>query len=160
MAELNELSLPLRIFLRAYRWRANDPIPWSPLKIPLSQANVALVSTGGFVAPDQTPFDDTVKGGDFTVREIAGDIDVRTLRESHRSESFDHAGIRTDHNLGFPLDRLRELQREGRIGRINRRHWSFMGSITAPGRLIAQTAPAAAQAAVEDGVDAALLVPV
>jgi hypothetical protein len=35
-----------------------------------------------------------------------------------------------------------------------------MGSITAPGRLLKQTAPAAAQLFVEDTVDVALLVPV
>lgn len=160
MAELSELSFRVRTFLRAYPWRSIDPIPWSPLKKPLSESNVALVSTGGFVAPGQQPFSHSVKGGDFTFREIAGDADVRTLVDSHRSESFDHTGIRTDANLAFPLDRLRELEREGRIGRVNHRHWSFMGSITAPGRLIAQTAPAAAQQAVDDGVDAVLLVPV
>ena len=46
------------------------------------------------------------------------------------------------------------------IGSVNRRHLSFMGSIPAPGRLIRDSAPAAAQLLVEDRVDAALLVPV
>ena len=109
---------------------------------------------------DQTPFDETVKGGDYSFREIATDIDVRTLIDTHRSESFDHSGIHADPNLAFPLDRLRELQREGVIGRLNHRHWSFMGSITATARLVHETAPAAAQQAAEDGVDVALLVPV
>jgi hypothetical protein len=40
------------------------------------------------------------------------------------------------------------------------RHLSFMGSITAPGRLVAESAPEAAQLLVDDGVDVALLVPV
>jgi D-proline reductase (dithiol) PrdB len=160
VAEVNELSLGLRAFLRLYQWRAIDPIPWSPPRKPLAQANIALVSTAGFVGPNQAEFDDTVKGGDYSFREINSDVDVRTLIDTHRSESFDHTGIRSDQNLGFPLDRLRELQREGAIGRLNHRHWSFMGSITATARLVKETAPAAAQQAVEDGVDAALLVPV
>jgi len=46
------------------------------------------------------------------------------------------------------------------IGEVAPRHFSFMGSLTAPGRLIKQTAPAAADLLVEDQVDIALLVPV
>ena len=126
----------------------------------ISECKLALISTAGFVARDQPSFDQSIKGGDFTFREIPNDVDVRSLVDTHRSESFDHTGIRADPNLGFPLDRLREMEREGVIGQLNHRHWSFMGSITAPGRLVTQTAPAAAQQAVEDGVDAVLLVPV
>ncbi len=40
------------------------------------------------------------------------------------------------------------------------RHLSFMGSVTAPGRLVRDTAPRAAELLVEDRVDVALLVPV
>ena len=69
-------------------------------------------------------------------------------------------GLGEDPNLAFPLDRLRELTAAGRIGEVNRRHLSCMGSITAPGRLMRDTAPSAARLLVEDGVDAALLVPV
>jgi len=43
---------------------------------------------------------------------------------------------------------------------VNQRHLSFMGSITAPGRLMRRTAPEAARALQADGVDVALLVPV
>ena len=60
----------------------------------------------------------------------------------------------------FPIDRVRELAAAGRIGSVNHRHLSCMGSITAPGRLIVNTAPPAARMLVEDGVDVALLVPV
>ena len=65
-----------------------------------------------------------------------------------------------DPNLGFPIDRVRELADRGRIGSVNHRHLSFMGSITAPGRLQKETAPEAANLLVRDEVDVALLVPV
>jgi hypothetical protein len=52
------------------------------------------------------------------------------------------------------------MEREGAIGSFNRRALSFMGSITAPGRLIRETAPRAAELFVEDEVDVVLLVPV
>ena len=160
MGDLNEFSLPLRLFLKAYPWRRINPVPWAPLKKPLAHCKLALVSSAGFVMPDQPPFDENVKGGDPSFREIPSDADVGKLRESHRSEAFDHSGMRADPNLVFPIDRVRELAVRGRIGAVNRRHLSCMGSITAPGRLVAQTAPVAAQWLVEDGVDVALLVPV
>jgi len=160
MGDLNEFSLPVKLFLKAYRWRKIDPIPWAPLKKPLNQCRLALVSTAGFVLPGQAPFDKSIRGGDCSFREIPNDTDVSKLVESHRSESFDHSGINADPNLGFPINRARELARRGRIGSLNRRHLSFMGSITAPGRLIQQTAPEAARWLVGDAVDVALLVPV
>jgi len=160
MGDLSEFSLTVKLFLKAYRWRKIDPIPWAALKKPLSECRLALVSTAAFVMPGQEPFDESIRGGDFSFREIPGDTDVRQLIESHRSESFDHAGIQQDPNLAFPLDRARELAERGRIRSLNLRHLTFMGSITAPGGLIQQTAPAAAQLLVEDTVDVALLVPV
>ena len=160
MGDLNEFSLPLRLFLKAYPWRRLDPVPWTPLTKPLARCKLALVSSAGFVMPDQPPFDEAFKGGDPSFREIPSDTDVSKLRESHRSESFDHSGMRADPNLAFPMDRVRELAARGRIRAVNRRHLSCMGSITAPGRLVSQTAPAAAQRMVEDEVDVALLVPV
>lgn len=160
MAQSSELSLGLRAFLKAYRWRRIGPVPWSPMRKPLASSKLALVSTAGMVQRGQEPFNQQARGGDTSFREIPDDVDVSTLVDSHRSESFDHRGIESDPNLGFPLDRLRELQHQGVIGALNHRHLSFMGSITAPGRLIAETAPAGAQRLVDDGIDAALLVPV
>ena len=160
MGDLDEFSLPVKLFLKACQWREIKPVPWSPLKKPLTQCRLALISTAGFVPPGQPPFDESMRGGDFSFREIASGADARTLVESQRSEAFDHAGIRLDPNLAFPIDRVRELADRGRIGSVNRRHLSFMGSITAPGRLIQQTAPAAARLLTDDAVDVALLVPV
>jgi D-proline reductase (dithiol) PrdB len=160
MAKLNELSLGVRLFLKAYPWRRIDPVPWTPLRKPLNQCRLALVSSAGFVLPGQPPFDPSIRGGDPSFREIRSDADVSLLIESHRSQSFDHSGLRRDPNVAFPIDRIRELADQGRIGSVNRRHLSFMGSITAPGRFISRSAPEAARRLVEDGVDAALLVPV
>ncbi len=160
MADYAELSLTTRLFLAAYRWRRIDPIPWSPLRKPLSACRVGIVSTAGLVLPDQPPFDDGVRGGDFSFRVIPANADLTTLIDTHRSETYDHSGVRQDANLVLPLDRLHELAREGRIGAVAERHLSFMGSITAPGRLTKETAPAGAGLFVDDQVDVALLVPV
>ena len=160
MAAISELPLSTRLFLKTYSWRRIDPIPFAPLKKPLAGARVAIVSTAGLSLPGQPPFDDDVRGGDWSFREIPGDADVGTLHESHRSQSFDHTGLRADPNLGMPLDRLAELAAAGEIGSVSHRHFSFMGSITAPGRLIARTAPEVADALAADEVDAVILIPI
>ncbi|HEX7408875.1 MAG TPA: glycine/sarcosine/betaine reductase selenoprotein B family protein [Candidatus Binatia bacterium] len=160
MGSIDEFSLSVRLFLKAYRWRRIDPVPWTPLAQPLSQCRLAVVSSAGFVAPGQPAFDSSVRGGDVSFRDIPSEIDVQTLVDTHRSESFDHTGLREDPNLAFPIDRVRELAERGRIGSVNHRHLSFMGSITAPGRLVRDTAPEVARRLVADGVDVALLVPV
>lgn len=160
MAELSELPLTLRLFLKAYRWRRIEPVPVATMRGDLRRAKIALVSTAGLVLADQPPFDESVKGGDWSFREIPVDADVRSMIDSHRSGSFDHSGMRSDPNLGFPLDRLRELAQDGTIGSVNRRHFSLMGSLTAPGRMIAQSAPRIVESLLADEVDAAVLVPI
>ena len=160
MGDLSEFSFKYRLFIKTYPWRRIDPVPWTPLKKPLSEGRLVLVSSAGIVASDQKPFDKTIRGGDHSIRKIPEDIDVATLRETHRSEAFDHRGIRQDPNLAFPIDRLRELTDGGQIGSLNHWHLSIMGSITAPGRLIKKTIPLVVSQLVSDGVDVALLIPV
>lgn len=110
--------------------------------------------------PEQTPFDESIKGGDVSYRVLPDDVDFKTLQEYHRSGSFDHRGIHQDPNLAFPRDRVHTLVEERFIGSVNHRHVSFMGSIVAPGRLRTQTAPEAARLFQQDQVDLALFVPV
>ena len=160
MGDLGEFSLKYKLFLKTYQWRRIDPVPWAPLAKPLKDCRVALVSSAGFVTSDQALFDDSIRGGDPSFREIPSGVAVASLTESHRSDIFDHSGIRQDPNLAFPIDRLKELCKTGRIGAVNERHLSLMGSITAPGRLIKRTAPEAVQRLADDGVDVAILVPV
>jgi D-proline reductase (dithiol) PrdB len=145
------MSLRNRIFMARYRYRALDPVPFTRLARPLQEARVALVS--------KVRFDCELKGGDASFREIPADADLAALGIAHKSEAFDQSGFQADRNLGFPLERLREMAARGEIGSLNGRALSFMGSITSPGRLMKETAPAAAALLAGDGVDAAFLVP-
>jgi D-proline reductase (dithiol) PrdB len=160
LARLAELSRKDRLFVRTYPWRRIDPVPWTPLARPLSRCRVAVVSSAGLVPTGEAPFDTAVRGGDFSYRLVSRGCDLRRLIDCHRSGSFDHGGIAEDSNLALPLDRLEDLVASGRIGEVAPRHLSFMGSITAPGRLVRTSAPEAASILADDGVDAALLVPV
>jgi D-proline reductase (dithiol) PrdB len=160
VGSLDDFPVHYRLFLRAYRWRRIDPVPWSPLSKPLAECRLALVSSAGFVLPAQKGFDSAPPGGDYSFREIPSDTAVSSLVDCHRSDAFDHAAMRRDPNLAFPIDRVRELAQRGRVGSVAPRHISFMGSISAPGRLVRDTAPEAARRLVADQVDVALLVPV
>jgi D-proline reductase (dithiol) PrdB len=159
MATLSDLSLKNRIFMATYRYRTVEPVPWAVPRRPLREARVALVTSGAVYARGQEPFDEEKKGGDVSYRVIPRDADISALGIAHKSDAFDQSGFRADRNLGFPLDRLREMEAAGAIGSLAPRAISFMGSISAPGRLVKETAPEAAALLEADGVDVALLVP-
>jgi len=159
VATLADLGLKNRLFMAAYRYRVVDPVPFARPRRALREARVALVTTGGLHAPDQEPFDTSKKGGDVSFRVISKDADLAALGIAHKSDAFDPRGFRADRNLGFPLGRLREMEKAGAIGSLASRALSFMGSISAPLRLVKETAPAATALLEADGVDVALLVP-
>ncbi len=160
MGELGEFPLQIRLFLKGYRWHRIDPIPWTPLRKPLGESKLCLVSSAGLLLPSQVTGVNLKRGEDPTFREIPSEIDVSSLVDTQPSRSFDHAGIRSDPNLAFPIDRVRELKEQGRIGSLSRNHLSFRGTITSTRRLIQETAPAAVRKMSGDGVDVALLIPV
>lgn len=159
MAHLSDLKLTYRIYMAAYRYRHLDWRPGAVLAKPLAQSRIAIVTTAGLHRPNQPAFDETVKGGDWSYREFPLDVDLASLHIAHKSDAFDHTGVERDKNLALPLDRLRELAGEHVIGEAAPRHFSFMGSIPAPGRVIDQTAPEVAAKLHVDGVDAVLLTP-
>jgi D-proline reductase (dithiol) PrdB len=162
MATYSDLSLHVRLFMKGYPFSRYEiaPVPRAALAKPLDQSRVALVTTAGLHTPGQDNFDRSNKKGDPSFREIPNSVETRSLVESHRSYSFDHAALRSDVNLAFPLDRFRELESNRRVGILNHRHFSFMGSIVGPRKLIDVTAPQVAQLLVEDRVDAVFLTPV
>jgi D-proline reductase (dithiol) PrdB len=160
MAKISDLKLAYQVFMKAYPYRKVDWLPGARLKKPLTEARVAVVTTAAFFRPEQPPFDTSIRGGDYSYRIIPIDTDLSSLKIAHRSDAFDIQGITSDKNLALPLDRLKSLAEEGLIGSVAPRHFSFMGSIAAPGRLIAQTAPEVARMLLEDAVDAVLLTPV
>jgi D-proline reductase (dithiol) PrdB len=160
MAKLSDLRLKYRIFMQAYRYRQFDWRPGAMLRKPLSQSRIAVVTSAAFFQPEQPPFDPALRGGDYSFRQIPLATDLDTLQIGHKSDAFDHSGIESDKNLALPLDRLRELKAEGCIGDVASRHFSLMGSISAPARLVSISAPEIARKLWEDQVDGVLMTPV
>jgi D-proline reductase (dithiol) PrdB len=130
-----------------------EPTPLLPGK-PLAERRVALISTAGLHKRGDRPF----QLGEGSYRIIPADTIARDLVMSHVSVNFDRTGFQQDHNVVFPIDRLRELVAEGTVGSMAALHYSFMGAF----------APEAAEPHARhlagllkaDKVDAALLVPV
>jgi D-proline reductase (dithiol) PrdB len=160
MAQLSDLKLAYRLFMEAYPYRRVDWRPGTRLDKPLTEARIAVVTTAGYYLPGQAPFDHSIRGGDCGFRVIPAGADPRSLLMGHKSDAFDASGIQADSNLALPLDRLRELATGGVFGEVAPEHFSFMGSITAPGALMRETAPAAAEQLRSAKVDGVLLTPV
>ena len=167
MAQFDDIELVERLFLKGYPFQRYSPRPENPaslaitpLRKALSKCVVAVVTTAGLSLPNQPTFDASIKMGDSSFREFPGDISPQLLEMNHRSWSFDQTGVLRDRNLVMPLDRLREMQLRGEIGAIAPHHYSFMGSIVGPSKLIKQSAPEVARRLVRDGVDVVLLTPV
>ena len=167
MARLEDIDLAERLFLKGYPFHRYAPRPdnpasmaVTPLHKPLAACTVALITTAGLSLAGQPPFDTHNKRGDSSFREIPGTISPQVLEMNHRSWTFDQTGILRDRNLVLPLDRLREMQEQGEIGAIAPRHYSFMGSIVGPAKLINESAPEVARRLAADHVDVVLLTPV
>lgn len=138
------LSMPMPHF---------ESTPWvSPKPIPRSR--VALISTAGIQRRGDRPF--SVGSADY--RLLPGDVRAADLVMSHISTNFDRTGFQEDHNVVFPIDRLKELEADGSIGSAAAMHYGFMGA-TPPDKL-ERTARQLARLLKQDQVDAVLLVPV
>lgn len=93
---------------------AMGDIPWTPLVKPLRQRRVALVTTGGIHLKRQQPFDLSRDGYDWSYREIPASTSADDLMVTHNH--YDHTHVDRDINFMLPLDRFRELAREGVFG--------------------------------------------
>ncbi len=120
---------------------------------PLADATVAIVTTAALAHPGEPWADQT---HDYRLF----DRDVEGLIMAHNSTNLDRSGFALDRNVVFPIDRLVELESEGRIGGVAKRHASFIGSTFELASFLYETGPRLAETLRGDGVDVALLTPV
>ena len=138
-------------------------IPYTPLRKPLRECTVALLSTAGIARNDDTPFDQEGERrdpwwGDPSFRAIPLGTTEREIRIYHLH--IDPRFGEADLDVVLPMRRLSELAAEGFVGRPAPTHYSTMGYILDPEELVTKTAPAIAERMRAEGVDAAALVPV
>ncbi len=131
-----------------------DPRFNRPAK-PLSESRVAIVTTAGLRLADQDRFG----GGDQSFRILPPETKGVILGQI--SPNFDRSGFIIDPNVIYPIDRLKEMMAEGRIGSLAPRHIAFLGAQgESLSTIVMDTGPAAAKLLKDDGVDVVLMTPV
>ena len=144
-----------------YRWAHYAAVPFTPLKKPLAESRLGLVTTAAPYQPDKgdqgpgAPYNGAAK----FYRVYSGDTAIdHDLRISHIGYDRVHTTA-TDSNSWFPLPLLREVAKAGRIGELAPR---FHGAPTNRSQRVTleQDCPELLARLVEDKVDAALLVAV
>ena len=129
-----------------------DDEPWTPLRRPVASATVALVATGGVHLRTDPPFNPHGDGG---FRAIPRNAEPGDLQITH--QAYDRRDAGADLNLVFPLQRLRELEADGVVGRVAEEHYGF-GLAPHPAPLLVSAREVAGRLA-QAQVDLALLVP-
>jgi hypothetical protein len=149
-----------------------DSGPFTKPEKPLSESKLTLItSSGHFVeGHDPKPFgianmsqeeavrriDDFLKA-EPTLSMIPKDTPMDKLQVCHGG--YDVRGPLADHNTAFPLEPLRELEREGTIGELAGNAYSFVGAC-AQTRLLKHSGPQWVSMLKQEAIDVALLVPV
>jgi len=135
-----------------YKWVVNTEAPWTPLKKPLRDCRLALLSSGGFYVEGQEPFGES----DASYRLIPKQTRASDLHIYHHG--YRDADADLDPNCVFPLDRLREFEAAGVIGELAAAAVSFV--MTYSPRRDLERGPTIAAELARMRVDAALCVPV
>ncbi len=100
-------------------------VPFTPFDRTLQKSTIAIVSAGGVHLKDQEPFNIADELGDLSYRVIPQDADSSQLMVTHHH--YDHTDADADINVVFPLDVLRDLQAEGFVEGVAKKHVGYMG---------------------------------
>ncbi|MFL5262141.1 MAG: selenoprotein B, partial [Anaeromyxobacteraceae bacterium] len=95
-------------------------VPFTPFRGKLEEASVCIVSTAAVRAKSDKPFNTE---GDATFRVIGGELSGAEL--AYDDTHFDHSCADEDINCIFPIDRVRELAVDRRVGGLTDKHFSL-----------------------------------
>ncbi len=145
-----------------YRWAHFTDGPFTPLRKPLAQCRVMLVSTASLVILDEqgrpTEEPQVIGTNALEVFPVPADLPAARLR----STSEDHDRFQTDMadlDAFFPLARLRELVAAGEIGSLAAEALRLLPNYSHR-KVLQVDAPEVLRRARAEGVDAVLLTPV
>lgn len=143
---------------KPYEWANFEDVPFTPLKKPLSECRVTLVSTSEIsvrgVRRDDGDNQSNV-GGTYV---IPSDTPVDQLYSP--SHSYDRAATTLDDvDAFYPTTRLHEAVAAGRIGGLTK-HFHGVFNAYSKRRTLERDAPEVLRRCQEDGADVAILVPV
>lgn len=137
--------------------KANKDLPEAFLQKPLEQCKVALISTAGVHLESDDPFDVDNPAGDPSYRVIPGDATEQELTVTHIY--YDTKFAKTDPSIVFPLQQLKDAAVDGKIGSVSKVHIGLNGGILDTAIAEKEFIPKVVALFLNEGVDAALLVP-
>jgi hypothetical protein len=150
----------LRLGYGAYRWAHFDDVPFSPLRRPLAEARLALITTAAPFQPgagEQGPGAPYNAAAKFYKVYSESTETIPDLRISHVGYDRVHTTAE-DPNTWLPLAELQQAVKRGRLGALTPR---LHGAPTNRSQRVTMEvdAPSLLERCREDGADAALLVP-
>ena len=127
---------------------------WCPIKKPLNESRVALLTSAALRLAYQEPF---IPREDFGYRRVPSDPSAGDIIIDH------HSGIgrvpKQDPEMVFPRTALASLHKRGLVGDLAPFHFSFMGGLRDHGKIENELATSIANDLKQAKVDLALLVP-
>ena len=133
-----------------------DRVEAMPALKDMSKMTVALVTSGGIVPkgnPDRIESSSASKYGEYRIDGVA-DLTAETYETAHGG--YDPIYANTDADRVLPVDVLRDMEKEGRIGKLHGKFYTTTGNGTAV-KSSAAFAQEFAQKLRNDGVDAVIL---
>lgn len=122
----------------------------------LSKAKIALVTSGGIVPkgnPDHIESSSASKYGKYDIEGV-NDLTAETYETAHGG--YDPVYANKDADRVLPVDVLRDMEKEGKIGKLHRYFYTTVGNGTSVANAKAFAAKIGEELA-KDGVDAVIL---
>jgi len=117
-------------FTTEYPMSVFDRVSPAPAEEDISNATIALVTSGGIVPrgnPDRIPAASAQHFGEYSLVGIDR-LDFQSHQTVHGG--YDPTYANADPNRVLPLDVMRELEQEGRIGKLHSHYYATVGNAT------------------------------
>ena len=123
--------LQVRKFTTEYPIPSFDRVPPIPAVKDLSKATIALVTSGGIVPkgnPDHIESSNATRYGEYSIAGV-NDLTAETYETAHGG--YDPSYANQDADRVLPVDVLRDLEKEGKIGKLYDYFYTTVGNGTA-----------------------------
>lgn len=133
-----------------------DKVAPNPPVVDISSAKIALVTSGGIVPkgnPDKIESSSASKYGEYNIDGIY-DLTEITFETAHGG--YDPVYANKDADRVLPVDVLRDLEKEGKIGKLHNKYYATVGNGTAV-KSAAKFGADIAKKLLADGVQAVIL---
>lgn len=143
-------------FVTEFKMPVFDRVKPNPPVADITKAKIALVTSGGIVPkgnPDRIESSSASKFGKYDIEGVT-DLTSETFQTAHGG--YDPVYANDDPDRVLPVDVMRDLEKEGKIGSLHRYYYATVGNGTAV-KSAAKYGAAIAKELKADGVDAVIL---